>query len=355
MNTWQQWVLAGTMLGALGACGKKTEVQQEIRPVRTMIAGESHAQTADSYAGEVRARHETRLAFRVPGKVVERYVSAGQQVKKGQALARLDGSDYALDLSAKQAAQSAAQADLSQQEADLARSRELLKQAFISQAQFDRQHSALEAARARAKQAAAQASVSGNQADYALLRADADGIISEISADPGLVVAAGQPVARLAADGEREVAIQLPENALDKVRNAKTLNVTLWSTQQQYPGQLRELAGDADPATRTYAARVRIDAPAGQLQLGQTARVTLPSAPAQGLYLPLSAILDTGGKHSVWVVDSKKLTVKQRAVTVAALDSHGATLSGGLNAGEQVVTAGVHLLRDGQSVKLLKP
>ncbi|MGL6070931.1 efflux RND transporter periplasmic adaptor subunit [Craterilacuibacter sp.] len=352
---WQQWLLAGALIGIVSACGKKAEPTPDIRPVRTLLAGGSSAQQGGSYAGEVRARHESRLAFRVPGKVVERYVSAGEQVKKGQPLARLDASDYTLDLAAKQAALSAARAELIQQEADLARSRELLKQSFISQAQFDRQQSALEAARARMKQAGAQAGVSGNQAGYAVLNADADGVISEISAEPGLVVTAGQPVAKLAADGEREVAIQVPENALDKMRSSKALTITLWHNQQQYPGELRELAGDADPATRTYAARVRVLAADAKLQLGQTARVALPASASQGLRLPLSAILDTGGKHYVWVVNGKTLSVKQRAVTIAKLDGEGATLSGGLQPGERVVTAGVHLLRDGQSIKLLQP
>ncbi|TIC84766.1 efflux RND transporter periplasmic adaptor subunit [Crenobacter intestini] len=355
MKTPWTGLIAVSLALATSACNKPPAPSEAVRPVKTVQAGSAAAGAGTSYPGEVRARHETRLAFRVPGKVVERLVSAGERVKKGQVLARLDATDYALDAGAKAAQLGAARAQLAQQEADLRRARELLAQSFISQAQYDRQAAALDTARAQAKSAQAQASFAGNQQDYAVLRADADGVVSEISAEPGLVVAAGTPVARLAADGTREVAIQLPEDAIAGLRAAKALSVVLWSGNARYPATLREIAGDADPATRTYAARVSVDAPAGQLTLGQTARVELPAPVSSAIALPLTAILDTGGRHYVWLVDAKTHTVKRREVGIAGLDSQQATVSRGLAGGETVVTAGVHLLREGQQVTLLKP
>jgi RND family efflux transporter MFP subunit len=173
-------------------------------------------------------------------------------------------------------------------------------------------------------------------------------------AELGPVVAAGQPVARLAHDGEREAAIQVPENALQQVRQQKQFSVTLWAGKQQFEGSLRELAGDADPATRTYAARISLPH-ASALALGQTVTVTLSgSSTAQSLRLPLTALLDEQGKHYVWVVDDKTLRVSRRPVVVQHIDSQSVTLQGGVRPGEKVVSAGVHLLHDNQRVTLLQ-
>ncbi|KZE29713.1 RND family efflux transporter MFP subunit [Crenobacter luteus] len=339
----------------LAACSEAPPPADEVRPVRYTVADASGAAAGARLPGEVRARTESRLAFRVGGKIVEKYVMAGEHVKKGQVLARLDASDYQLEQAAKAAQLSAAEADLLQQETDLKRARELLAKNFVSQAQVDRQENGVAAARARLTQARAQLAVSRNQTGYASLVADADGVIAEISAEPGSVVAAGAPVARLAADGEREVAVAVPEQMLDAVRGAKSFSVSLWANgQTAYPGTLRELAADADPATRTYAARIRVAAPADALKLGMTATVALPGSANVGVRLPLTALLDEKGRHYVWLIDKKTLKVGRTEVKVAALDDKSVTLAAGVPAGSLVATAGVHLLRDGQRVSLLK-
>ncbi|SMF40563.1 efflux RND transporter periplasmic adaptor subunit [Pseudogulbenkiania subflava] len=351
-----RWLLTALAVLGLAACSKDAAVQEDIRPVRYVTASDNASLPGASFAGDIRARQETPLAFRVGGKIAQRLVNTGERVKKGQILARLDANDYQLDLTAKQAQLAAARSDLEQQQTDLKRSQELLGKQFISQAQVDRQQNAVNAARARLQQAQAQLAGSRNQNSYATLVADADGVIGSVSAEAGQVVSAGQPVLRLAMDGPREVAIQVPENALAALRAAKALQVKLWADGQTFNGTLRELAADADPATRTYAARISLDGANAGLALGMSASVTLP-APSQEhkLQLPLSALLDQDGRHYVWVIDPKSHKVGRREVSVQGIDASVARVSGALRAGEQVVSAGVHLLRDGQQVRLLQP
>ncbi|WP_047248897.1 efflux RND transporter periplasmic adaptor subunit [Chromobacterium subtsugae] len=338
----------------LSACKGQTAAPEDIRPVRYAVAG-GHAETGgDSYAGEIRARHETQLAFRVAGKVVAKLVNSGERVKKGQPLARLDPSDYQLDLAGKQAQLAAAESDLAQQQLNLKRYRELLTKQFISQAQVDGQQNGVNAAQAKVNQARAALSASRNQTAYSTLTADADGVVSQMQAEPGLVVAAGQPVAKLSQDGAREVAIQVPENALERLRAAGVFQVSLWKGGAPLQGKLRELAADADPATRTYPARIALSGDSRALQLGMTANVRAPGQAAAGaLRLPLTAVLDLQGKHYVWTIDAQSLRVSRKPVSVGAADNDSIAVTDGVRAGDKVVTAGVHLLREGQRVKLL--
>ncbi|WP_174875371.1 efflux RND transporter periplasmic adaptor subunit [Vogesella oryzae] len=350
----RQLALAGLALLSLAGCKQEVTAVEEIRPVRYVIAGSNAASDSKQFSGEIRARQESQLAFRIAGKVIAKRVNAGDQVKKGQVLALLDASDYRLDTAAKQATLAAARADLAQQQADLKRYRELLTQNFISAAQVERQQTAVDAARASLQQAEAALSASRNQDAYTALTADADGVIASISAEPGMVVAAGQTVARLAASGEREVAFQVPENAVAAVRSASGFKVKLWADGRELDARLRELAGDADSATRTYAARLSLPGADDNVRLGMTASITARLAGQQQpqMRLPLSALLDTAGKHYVWVI-SPQLQVGRKTVEVGSTDGSSIAITRGLAAGEKVVTAGVHLLHDGQHVTLL--
>jgi len=339
----------------LSACSQPSATVEEVRPVRVVTVSQNGNTPSNSFAGQIRARTETDLAFRIGGKIVAKLVNSGEHVKKGQLLARLDPSDTSLDINAKQAQLAAAESDLAQQQLNLQRYQQLLAKQFISQAQVDSQLNGVNAARAKRDEARAQLAASRNQGSYTQLLADADGIVSQMLAEPGQVVAAGQAVARLAHDGEREAAIQVPENALQQVRQQAQFTVSLWAGKQQFHGKLRELAGDADAATRTYAARISLP-DASALALGQTATVTLPAATTQqqSLRLPLTALLDEQGKHYVWVVNDKDLRVIRRPVSVVSIDSNSATLQGSIQPGEKVVSAGVHLLHDKQRVTLLQ-
>lgn len=342
-------------LAVLAGCSKPPAPVEEIRPVRTTTLGAASADSSQRFAGTVRARFENPLAFQVSGRVVAKLVNSGEAVKKGQALARLDPQDYALDQSAKAAQLAAAESDLNQQETDLKRSGDLLAKQFISQAQYDRQFNGVNVARAKLKQARAGLAASSNQTGYTVLTANADGVVSDISIEPGQVVAAGQPVAHLTASGEREVAIQVPEQDLKAVQSASRFEVELWAGKQSFAGRLRELSANADPVTRTYAARISIDNPSAELKTGMTANVKLPHvANGSERRLPLTALLDQGNKHYLWTVDKKTLKVSRSQVQVKSVGDSWASIAGGPANGSLVVTAGVHLLRDGQRVTLLQ-
>lgn len=343
----------------LAACSRPPAVEEPIRAVRTLTVAAAGVSNAVEYAAEVRAQTESRLAFRVPGKIASREVSLGDTVRAGQVLARLDPRDLLLGQDAARAALAAAQAQLAQSEADFDRFRELKAQGFISAAELERRETALKAARAQYQQATAQASTQGNQAAYAALLADASGVITAVEAEPGMVVAAGTPVLRLAHQGRRDVVFSVPEDQLELfkqlTRQGSELTVRLWSRPHApLPARIRELAAAADPATRTYL--VKAELPQADLSLGQTASVAVPLPGASsGIRLPLSALIESQGTSAVWVVDPASMTVDLRPVRIGGAQGNEVLVSEGLQPGQQVVTAGVHVLTRGQKVKFYQP
>lgn len=324
----------------LAACEKAPPPPAAPPPVvKTVAIAESFADGQRSYSGEVRARFETPLAFRIGGKLIERRVDAGARVGPGQTLARLDPADVAL-----QASQAQAQEALAAAEAR--RTRDLHAKNFISGAALDAKETALRAAQA-------QAGLTKNQVAYAALAADHAGVISAVLAEPGQVVAAGQPVLRLARDGEREVAIALPETALAGLKVGAAAEIALWSGGKTYRGRLRELSPAADPATRTYAARVTILDAGADVLLGMTATVRFGGGGSPALTVPLPAVFQQGhddAGHAVWVVGADG-TISLRPVVLGAYTEAGATVVEGLAAGERIVAAGVHKLVAGQKVR----
>ncbi|AKJ28515.1 RND transporter [Caldimonas brevitalea] len=321
-----------------------------------MTVAQANAGVSLEYAAEVRARTESRLGFRVPGKMVRRAVDLGDTVKRGQVLAQLDPQDLRLSQQAAGAAVVGAKANLDQAEADFKRFKELRDQGFISSAELERRDTALKSARAQHQQAVAQASAQGNQAGYAALTADAQGVITGVEAEPGMVVAAGTPVLRLAHDGPRDVVFSVPEDkvALFKTleRQGAVLQVRLWSTEgAPLPAKIREIGAAADPVTRTYL--VKADIGRSDVKLGQTAsvQVALPQT-TLATKLPLSALRESGGQTAVWLLDRPSMTVKLHPVKVAGADGNQVLVASGLQPGQVVVTAGVHVLTDGQKVKL---
>ncbi|HQS99373.1 MAG: efflux transporter periplasmic adaptor subunit [Hydrogenophilales bacterium 16-64-46] len=340
----------------LAACG--SDPPPPVADVRAVRAERvSLATTTDDvrYPGEIRARHETDLAFRVAGRVNSRAVDAGSVVRSGQLVATLDADDYALVARAARSQLAAAEAEARLAEADLQRFSELRAKNFIAEAELDRRRAAAEASLAQVRALRADAARQGNQATYARLTAPAAGVVTAVLVEAGQVVAAGQPVVRLALAGEREVRIDVPENALDALRRAPALKVRLWSSPDRvYAARLRELAPMADPATRTYAARVAlIDADAA-VRLGMTATVEQETAAAAVLAVAASALFKINGRPQVWVVDPASGAVAARAVELGALTGERVTVRAGLAAGEWVVTAGVHKLAPGQRVRLVK-
>lgn len=349
--------LVGAVL--LTACSKPEPVADPVRAVRTLTVATAATGGTHEYAAEVRARTESRLGFRVGGKITRRAVNLGDSVKAGQVLAQLDPQDLRLGQDAARAGLVAAQANMDQTSADYKRFKELRDQGFISSAELERRDTALKAARAQLDQARAQASVQGNQAAYSTLVADVAGVVTAVEAEPGMVVAAGSPVVRLAHDGPRDIVFSVPEDKVSalKALAAKpgALKMRPWgSAAEPMPLTVREVAASADPVTRTFLVKADLGAvPAAQaLRLGQTATVIADVPKVQGITkLPLSALREDHGRSAVWVVDPKTMTVSSIPVQVAGAEGNEAVVTAGLTPGQVVVVAGVHVLNPGQKVK----
>jgi RND family efflux transporter MFP subunit len=327
-------------------------------PPLTVLVRSIEADTVASrqqvFTGELRARIETDLAFRVGGKLLERRVDVGAVVRTGDVLALLDPADARLAAGAAAAAVAAAQADLALAQAEFERGRELQRRNFISTAALDARRTALTAAEARMQQARAQAATTDNQARYTRLLADAPGVITQVAAEPGQVVASGQPVLRLARAGEREVAIHVPESRVRDLAPGMAAVVRPWlASGRVYAAQVRELAPAADPATRTYAVRVAVTAPDDALPLGATASVILATAGENGVLLPLSAVSRQGEQASVWVVDAQS-TAHALPVKVGSWREDGAFVVDGLAPGARVVISGGHKLVEGAAVRAVQ-
>lgn len=345
--------LALTLGGGLAACAPKPPEAAPAPLVRTIIVGDAQTAGARTVTGVVRARIETDLAFRIDGKIAARLVDSGARVRKGQPLFRMDVSDYALSADAAQAQVAAAQARAKDVAADHARLAALFTRGAVSKSDLDRV-AAEDAAAAQAVRAAqAQAAVAANRVTYATVTADADGIVTLVKAEAGQVVAAGQPIARLARDGAREIEIFLPEQD-GGLKIGAAAEVTFLNGTPPATARLREIAGAADPVGRTYAARFafaeRRDAP-----LGATA--TVRYTPASGgavtaaIEAPLSALSDTTSGPGVYVVDPKTRAVHWRSVEITGYGDDAIRVRGGLKPGEEVVALGAHLLREGEIVR----
>jgi multidrug efflux system membrane fusion protein len=351
-------LLAALLSALMSGCGKQAPAPEPERAVRTQVVSTGSASASHEYAAEVKARVESRLSFRVTGKLLNRAVNLGDTVKRGQVLARIDAQDLKLAEAAAAAGVAAARTNRDQAGADYKRFVDLQRQGFISAAELERRDSAFKAAQAQLDQAKAQADVQGNQAGYAQLVADGAGVVTGVDAEPGQVLAAGTPVVRVAQDGPRDIVFSVPEDQISRVRAAASqpgaLKVRLWGGDKTWPITLREVAAAADPATRTFL--IKADAGKLDVKLGQSATVVLELPQTAGVVkLPLSAVLQQSGKTSVWVLDGASMTVKPVAVQVGGADGNEVVVVGGLNPGQEVVVAGVHVLSPGQKVKRYVP
>jgi multidrug efflux system membrane fusion protein len=347
--------VAMLLTAALAAgCGGKDEPAPPPRPVWVVQPQAGAGDAALAFPGEVRAREESPLSFRVGGKLVRRAVDAGARVEQGQVLAELDPADQALQAQAAQAQLAAAEAELARSKGDLDRYATLVEQQLVSRSTYEAQRAAYEAAAGQARAARAQRDVTRNQAGYTELRAPRAGVIASRQAEAGQVVAAGQTIFVIAADGGREVAIDLPEARIRQFAVGDAARIELWSAPgRSLPGTIREIAPAADAQTRSFAARVALDASAqGEVELGQSARVYLAQdgAADAGLRVPLPALQrGEDGAAAVWVVrDGKAVRVP---VTAGEFGSESVPVRGeGLEAGDWIVAAGGHLLREGEAV-----
>lgn len=339
--------------GLLAACGADSSQPPPPRPVLVEQVGGDPYAAVSAYPGEIRAREESQLAFRIGGNLVRRHVDAGQAVRRGQLLAELDPGDQRLGVDAAQAQLAAANAELTRVRADRARYAALASDRLVSQSAMDAQDAAWKAAEERVRAARAELEVARNQAGYSRLEAPRDGVIASRQAEAGQVLAPGQTVFTLAADSGREVAIALPESRIRDFNLGQAVEVELWSRPgRRLQGTVREIAAAADPQARTYAARVALrPEDADAVELGQSARVYLDPGASGALSVPLSALQPAeGGGHAVWVVDPADSSLRLAKVGTGALGESRVPVLSGLGAEDWVVVAGGHLLGAGQVV-----
>jgi RND family efflux transporter MFP subunit len=342
---------------ALAACTKPAPTEEPVRAVKVMTVGASAFGSEPEFSAEVKARVESRLGFRVAGKITKRQAEMGQHVKAGQVLAQLDPQDYRLAAEAARAQLAAATTNRDLAAAHLKRYKDLREQNFISGADLENRENTFKAAQAQFDQAQAQLSSQGNQASYTSLVADVSGIVTGIEAEPGQVVAAGTPVVRIAQDGARDVVFAVPEDRAGLVKVGSAVAVRGWSDEREMEGAVREVAASADPVTRTYTVKVALDA-ASSPALGSTVYAR-PKALSHGgtsvIKLPTSALRQDGLSSAVWVLDKGSMTVRSQPVKLATADGNEAVVSGGLAPGMLVVVAGVHVLQPNQKVTLYEP
>ena len=345
-------ILSLLVLFLLG-CTEATENRpDEVRPVRVVRIGTTEGTRHVEYAGEVRARYETRLGFRVSGKVIERLVEVGSTVKPGQPIARMDDTDFKLAAASARAnvESLALQRDLAQ--ADFKRFRELRDKNFISQAEYDRRASAFATAEAQLAAARAQAKQAANAARYTTLYADVTGIVTHVEVEVGQVIAPGHLVVRVAQPGEKEVAFAVPEAQRELVSRSDSFSVALNAMPgKTWKAKLRELSPAADPATRMYAARATILDAGDAVELGMSATIGLDSAAQARIEVPIAALHSRGAEPQVFVVE--KGAVRAQNVKTGGVSGERVVIEAGLAPGDVVVAAGAQLLRPGQRVRIL--
>src|SRR5213080_3398468 len=350
-------LLAGWLTVALvtGGCAKQAVKDPRLQSPRVEVfKAQAAGSNSRTFTGVVEARVQSDLGFRVGGKILERSVNMGERVQKGQVLMRIDSVDLKLSFAAQQANVEAARAKYVQAKADESRFAVLVKSDFVSRQEYDHARAALDSAKAQLEAAEAQAKVSNNSSEYAVLLADADGVIVRTLGEPGQVVAAGQTVIQLAHDGPREALVNLPEGVrpdLGTIASAR-----LHRKDQMYQASLRQLSDAADPASRTFEARYVLEGEAASAPLGSTVTITLLTKQTSGnqsVLVPVGAVYDRGGGPGVWVVDDKS-EVNFRPVQIDSIGQEEVVVSHGVQAGEMVVALGAHLLHEGQVVNSTK-
>lgn len=351
----RHFAVVALVLAALVGCREESADKggEPVRPVKVTVVTDGSGERVIRYSGAVRARVEAALGFRVAGKIVARTVDIGQRVEAGRVLARLDPTDLRLALQTAEANVAAARARVKVADDARARARTLNTKGFVADSNLDRADLEADQAKAALEAAVYARDQATNQIAYADLAADADGIVTEIRADVGQVVAAGTPVVTLARDDEKEVAIAVPEQDVVRFAKDQTVSVVFWADKDlRLRGRIREIAGSADSASRTYAIRVSLPAD-DRVRLGMTATVEATVTTVRGaLVIPLSALGEAKGTPRVWLVDRANATVVPRDVTLGPLAADGVGVVSGLAPGDMVVTAGVQFLTPGKKVRL---
>ncbi|MBK8815475.1 MAG: efflux RND transporter periplasmic adaptor subunit [Methylococcaceae bacterium] len=342
------------LLSLITGCDKPQPSAPLPRPALVMVVGNQATAHAMSLVGEVRPRYESGQGFRINGKIIARKAEVGDRVKKGQIIVKLDPSDTNLNVASAQANVTAAEASLNLAAAELTRYQKLFAKHFISASALDIKKAELKTAKARLDQEKANAEVAGNQTEYTNLIADRDGILTQIRAEPGQVVEAGEVIAQIADTKLLEVLVAVPESKMAEVSLNIPVNIKLWASPEKiYAGKVREIAPSADSSTRAFNVRVTLQDADDAVKLSMTARVRFNSAATStenNFLIPNSAVTELNGKPSVWVIDADN-KAQPREVVAGGFTENGVSVISGLQAGEKIATVGVHTLVKNQAVK----
>jgi membrane fusion protein, multidrug efflux system len=348
-------IAVATIALLLCACQPETKVQApEVRPVRTVTVTKRDIGETVTYTGRIEAELETRLSFRIGGRMVERSVSTGDRVEPGQVVAKLEPQNELNALRSAQATVTAAQAQFTEAQNNYERQKFLLARDVASRVQYERAEQTRDTAQAQLDSAQAQLRIAQDQVGDTELKADAGGIVIGTAAEPGEVVQAGQLIVRVAPKGGRDAVFDVPGQMLRSAPSDPKVKVSLTDDPSVTTiGRVREVAPQADPVTRTFEVKVGLTDPPDAMRLGATVIGTLQLDTSPTIEIPASGLTEFDRKPAVWVVDPSKLTVSLRSVEVLRHNPATVAIANGLESGEIVVTAGVQALHPGQKVRLL--
>jgi membrane fusion protein, multidrug efflux system len=349
-------VLAGTTAVLLMACERDVEtVVQEARPVRTITVDKRDGGAPVVLTGRIEAEDEAALGFRISGRVIENKMKLGARVRPGQIVARLEPHNELNALRTAQASLAAAKAQLVRARNDFARQETLVKQGYSTRVRFDQAKQELQAAQSQVETAEAQLKVAQDVVSYTELKADGPGVLTEIGPRAGEVVQAGQMIVRLARDGGRDAVFDAPARLLRSAQKDGEITVSLADDASvRTTGRVRAVAPQADPVTRTFTIKVALKSPPDAMRLGATVNGHVHLKADAAIEIPATALVKADREPAVWIVDASSLTVSMRPVGIVRYDPEKVLISRGLDAGEIVVTAGVHALHPGQKIRLLE-
>ena len=341
---------------ALAGCSDEKLSDVPARPVKVMVVQKPVTERALTYSGVIAPRIESTLGFRVSGKIMERFVNVGDTVKAGQKIAQLDEKDLKLAENSARAAVAAAKTRFDVASDALNRAKFLKPNGFIAQSAVDQRQLEFDSAQSTLNSARDQLDQAINATSYALLLADKNGIVTSVRAEPGQVVGAGQAVITLAHSEDIEASVAVPEQEIIKLKEGERASISLWSAPDiKSEGKIREIAGAADPASRTYAVRVSIAKPLPERRIGMTAAVTFRvphETPA--VIVPVAALAGQRGKTIAFVANQDTQTVARRDIETGRVSDEGVRVKAGLKPGDILVTAGVQFLQDGMKVRVPK-
>jgi membrane fusion protein, multidrug efflux system len=354
----QRLFLSAVIVALVAGCGPSQDAKAPdpplpARPVRTVTVGAPAKTAPDVFPGRIEGSDVVDLGFRIGGRVSERLVTVGSQIKPGQVIARLENEVELNDLRSAQAALAAAESAERQAAAQLGRTTQLHARGIASQAEFEAAQQAAKGAHSQRDVALARLRIAEDVVGFTVLKADADGVVTSVGAEPGEVVAAGRPVVRVTRRDGRDAVIDVPAAALDSLSSDSMATVRLsGDTSTSAKGRIREVSPEADPVTRLFRVRVGLTAPPAAMRLGASVQVSILAPETAGISVPTSALIREGNTTAVLVLDSVKGTVNRRAVEVVSGDPGTVIVASGLAPGDVVVTAGTSTLKDGQKVRV---